>query len=99
MANLLKWEVEPVATGPYSSFSKRGWPMAFHKEDGRPAVQIICDDEYIPSEVKTGNHSELTLLIAVPNNHKSWDWRKLKLKCQTLKDAKTLAEKYWKAHS
>ena len=55
----IKWEVCPAATGPYRSFSHRMWPT------GTTACNMTfligCLDEYEPSRVKVGNHSELKL--------------------------------------
>ena len=58
----IKWKVSEKPVGRYRSFEVRPWPQAEY-EDGQLAGMIICSDEYIPADVKTGDHHELKLRI------------------------------------
>lgn len=61
----VKWIVAPKPTGRYRSFEKRGWPHAEY-EDGQYAGSIVCTDQtqnYVPSQVKTGNHPPLKVRV------------------------------------
>ena len=91
-AHKLIWKVDPPPTGPYRSFSKRGWPTAEYS-DQKMAFSIRCDAEYVPSNLKTGNHPELTVLVADYRGN-GWAWRKLTQRCKTLAEAKELAQKF-----
>jgi hypothetical protein len=91
MANIAQkivWRVSPAPTGPYRSFSHRGWPSADYA-DGRTCAYISCEDSYEPRLVREGNHAPLTLRIAdysVVGG--SWQWRKAKSTFATLAEAK-----------
>lgn len=79
----IKWVAQPKPTGPYRSFSQRGWPTGYYKEGSEPAFQIRCVDPYIPRNVKTHDHAELELWIADyrPREGQSptgWQWKKMK---------------------
>ena len=96
MPRSIRWEVSPKPTGLYRSFHRRGWPIGFHKETGQ-RVLIRCAEEYSPKAVREGTHPPLTVCIDI------WDKDNggLKLvilhaKPETLKDAKDLAEKFFK---
>lgn len=89
----LKWKVVPVETGRMGWFQKRGWPTAHYHGTELIAAHIKCEDEYLPHNVKTGNHKELTVEIVewhVPRDPKkaAWDWYRLKKKFKTLTEAK-----------
>src|SRR5574343_1066053 len=87
----LKWKVDPIPAGRYRSFEKRGWPSAEYP-DQSPAFFIKCEDEYIPHNIKTNNHKELTLMVAVYREDKGFDWRAVKRKFTTLPEAKAFAQ-------
>ena len=91
MSIKLKWRVDPAPTGRYRSFQKRYWPSAEYTNQ-RPAFSIVCEDEYRPQNVKTGEHKPLTVRVAV-YNERSFDWRTLKTRADTLADAKALAQR------
>lgn len=82
----LTWRVSPAPTGRYRSFERREWPSAFYSND-RIAFAIRCEDEYVPRNVRTGEHAELTLLVAVYSD-KSFDWKRGVVKYATLPELK-----------
>ena len=97
----IKWQVSPVPTGRYSSFDRRGWPTACYDdvEFGDVCAFIQCDDEYRPTNVKTGNHAELTLIIAdYSKEGNSWGRVKSTKKYATLKEAKEALVRILKAN-
>lgn len=103
MKTKIKWKVSEAPSGPYRSFSKREWPDAWY-EDESACAAIYCDEEYEPSNVKTGNHPELTLRIAMwlkeseRDNRGAFEWRRLKMKFKSLKDAKAALLPFLKVH-
>ena len=92
----LIWKVDEKPTGMYSSFERRGWPSAEYK-NGNFAVDIRCEDEYIPCNVRDGKHGPLTLRIADysrPSNVESgcgWTQVRSTKQFATLKEAKDAA--------
>lgn len=83
------WKVGEAPTGSYRSFQRRAWPTGEY-EDGRIGFQILCEDDYIPARVKTGDHAELSL------GFMDWTgptptWRRLKRRFATLAEAKSAA--------
>lgn len=92
----IKWVVDPPPTGRYRSFEKRHWPSAEYKDEpfkGRSAgyLTTVLGEEYVPSSVKDGTHSEIEVRV--------YDWsvvgrRTLKLKAtyKTLGEAKKALE-------
>lgn len=91
MAIKLKWKVEPEPTGKWRSFAQRGWPCAMY-DNGKMAISLSCDDEYVPAKVKTGDHSEITVHIAdYSSNDGRFTWRKIVKRAKTLKEAKETA--------
>ena len=76
-------------TGPFRSFQRRGWPMA-HYDDAKESVAawIISDDDYVPRNIKTGNHTSLRLVVADHSPEYAPSWKRLVFK----KEFKTLAE-------
>lgn len=106
----LVWRTQDVPTGRYRSFFHRGWPDAhWNREVGPPAVQIRCEDEYIPRDVKTGNHKPLRVYIAdwsprrglppeIACDVSAFNWKLLKGECKTLDEAKALAERAFESH-
>jgi hypothetical protein len=86
MKKKIKWVVDKKPTGPYKSFYTRGWPYAFYKdENATHCAHIQCKDEYIPQNVKTGNHSELILFI---RDYSSGKTVRVKKTFKTLKEVK-----------
>lgn len=91
------WRVAEVPSGQYRAFVKRGWPVAyFNSEDGPRAAVIMCEDEYVPAKVKTGDHAPLRISI----DDYSGDKRKMRLlkkKAATLAEAKKLVKAFYDA--
>lgn len=99
----LVWKVKDVPTGTYRSFDRRGWPNAYYEtKDGQPAVQLLCEDEYRPDNVKSGNHKEITVCVAFyhpkSDSRGAFTWRKVKRKAKTLKEAKEIAQTVINSH-
>lgn len=93
----LKWRVSEPWTGPYSSFHKRGWPTA--ELDGEIAFALYCDDAYVPADVKTGNHREITIHVADRRvEGPGFKWRVMKNKANTLAEAKAIAQAFADDH-
>src|SRR5208282_1286331 len=89
----IRWKVDSAPTGRYRSFSKRGWPSADYA-NGDIAAHILCEDEYIPSNIKEGKHAPLTVHVAdwnIPPEERgkrgAFVWRKIKGTFATLKEA------------
>lgn len=82
-----KWKVQSEPTGRYRSFDKRGWPEAVTPEGDTLAV-LHCDDDYVPSLAKSGNHRPITIRIRIASETGSWRWGKLKGEWPSLKEAK-----------
>jgi len=99
----LKWSVSDKPTGRYRSFERRVWPTACFQSKGvhgfdEPGAQILCEDEYRPSDVKAGNHGPLTVMV-VDHSHKPvWAWRTLSKRCATLAEAKALVDAFYAQH-
>lgn len=99
----IKWEVSKAPSGKYRSFSKRTWPNASY-EDGSACATIYCDEKYDPSLIKTGNHQELTLRVATwlkeseRNGRAAFEWRQLKMKFKSLKEAKAALLPFLRNH-
>ena len=81
-----KWIVDIEPSGRYRSFEKRGFPSAEY-ENGQIAAHMVCEDRYIPSDVKIGKHKLITLRIA-DHSFSPWKWRKLVGQFKTVQDAK-----------
>lgn len=92
----LVWSVAPAPTGRYRSFERRGWPSAEYS-DGNMAATLYCDNDYAPLDVKTGNHSEITIRVA-DHSQTPWQWRTLKARGRTLKEAKEYAKYFLATH-
>lgn len=93
----LKWTVEPAITGPYRSFFKREWPSADY--NGEHVASIRCKDGYHPNLVKTGEHAELEVWVAIRKPGKPvWEKRRLSKRAATLAEAKELAAKFFEAN-
>ncbi len=93
-----KWRVQPEPTGRYRSFEKRGWPDAHYcDETESPCADIICEEEYVPRDVKSGDHPPLTLRIA-DHSQKPWKWVRARKQFNTLTEAKEGLKAILKAH-
>ena len=92
----LIWKVDEKSTGKFRSFERRAWPSAEYA-NGNYAVAILCDNEYVPADVRDGKHGPLTLRIADysrPSNVQSgcgWTPVKSAKQFATLKEAKAAA--------
>ncbi len=81
----IKWVVSSVRTGLY----RRSWPTAnYVTREEEIAVQITCEDDYVPSRVATGNHQPLTIWLADHSAKPVWKWVTLTRPAATLKEAK-----------
>jgi len=91
----IKWEVSPVCTGRYRTFSSRNWPIGRVNDVNR--VMIRCADQYIPAKAKAGDHPPLTLVVDIFEDGKE---RLVTLKARpaTMKDAKALALAFFKSN-
>ena len=99
MANMkikIKWKVCEPSIGRYRSFYPRGWPSAEY-ENGNHCARIYCSDKYVPRNVKTGNHSELTVAFADWRT-KPWTRKSLKKRFKTLKEAKEAFQEFIEKH-
>ncbi len=86
----IKWKVDPKPTGQYSAFQHRSWPTAsFNDNDGPAAAQILCSVDYTPERATSGEHPELKVLVA-DYSVDPWQWRVLKARAASLKEAKSL---------
>lgn len=87
----LKWKVSDVSTGPYRTFFKRGWPSA--TLNGEMAFSIRCEDDYVPSLIKTGEHAELILSYTDRRDKKfGWTWMTFKKRFATIQEVKEFAQ-------
>lgn len=86
----VKWKVSDIPTGRYRSFDERSWPTAEYS-DGSNCAMLRCEDEYIPKNVKTGNHKPITVYMAKPNGN-SFNWVAMKRTCSTIKEAKSFVD-------
>lgn len=95
MSAKIKWKVANKPDGRYASFSRRVWPTAHYVTPGEDAaVQILCEDDYHPRDVKTGNHGELTIWVADHSAKPVWKWRAIKRRAKTLVEAKEIVAKF-----
>ena len=94
----LKWRVAPVPVGRYRSFEQRDWPSATYHGTDNPAASITCADQYVPQDVRDGNHRPLTVLVArwlspeERGTRSAFSWHRVTIECATLAEAKGLAE-------
>lgn len=101
----IKWQVSPVATGPYKSFQHRNWPTAYicDKAGDKIIASIGCIDDYNLKRAKAGNHSPLTVRIAKWNlteeekkKFGAFIWLKFKKQTLKLEEAKKMVEEFLK---
>ena len=95
--SLVKWKVSEAETSRFSSFHKRGWPMANYKADGEVAAMIMCEDAYVPRHVASGDHAPLSLRIA-DHSVKPWAWKRAKATFTTLQEAKDALDRILTSH-
>jgi len=88
----IKWEVLPAPTGLYRSFHRRSWPVGI--VNGKNRVIFLCQDDYVPANVKTGNHSPITILVDLFRDDEM-KLVTLKQTCPTLADAKARAKEFF----
>lgn len=93
----IKWKVSDRPTGPYSSFQRRSWPFAEYPS-GEIAASLHCDDEYMPSKIKDGNHAPIKIRIAKYKPTGGFEWLSLKKRGATLKEAKEIAKAFIELH-
>lgn len=96
----LKWKVEPIPTGRYSSFETRGWPSASWP-CGALAAMIYCQNEYVPRHLASGEHGPLTVKLCHhnhPDTPNSWKLFTLKVRPKLLSEAKELVQKFYETH-
>lgn len=91
----LVWSVAPKSTGMYRSFSKRAWPTARFKGTDNIAAVIYGEEEY-RAEYRViddvGFDLEIRVTITIGSK---WEWRRLKKRARSLKEAKQLAEYFY----
>ena len=95
----IKWEASPVPTGKYRGFSTRVWPSASF-ENGAYAATLSCADEYVPAKVKSGDHSEIIIRVALHGVNPPESGLKtatLKRRAATLKEAKQIVVDFYNA--
>jgi hypothetical protein len=93
MTKKLQWRVAEPPTGPYRSFYKRAWPVAYLR--GQMVFMLTCEDSYVPSLVREGKHAEIKINVAYHKNKViGWDWRRLKQRAKTLSEAKEVCQKF-----
>jgi hypothetical protein len=93
----LKWKASEKPTGPYKCFQKRSWPVAHFGKTDVTAASIYCEDQYVPSRVKLGEHKELIVRVAIRDAEKGpgWNWCNLKKRAATLEEAKAIAQDFF----
>lgn len=95
----LKWKVDPVPTGRYRSFVKRGWPSAYYP-DGNNAVFLYAEEPYAPCFARAELRFPITIRVAFHHPEEEWPekgaftWRTLKVRAYSLEEAKTLAQTF-----
>jgi len=80
-----KWKVQK---DDCNRFVPRPWPDV--ELDGNTIAHIRCSNSYSINKAKTGNHSPLSLYVAIENykENSTWCWRKIKGEFKTIKEAK-----------
>lgn len=100
----LFWKVAAHPSGPYASFERRGWPTAYYS-NGDPAAILMCEEDYIPANVKKGNHAPISIAVADWSNRDrngadaaAFVYKKLKQQFHLIEDAKAAAERALDQH-
>ena len=84
-------------TGPYRSFSHRGWPTATVGD--KVVGHVTCEDEYVPRQVREGRHKPLRVRVAdYRQDGPGFTWRRLKQEASTLDEAKEIFRAFLEAH-
>ena len=97
----LEWRVAPVATGRYRSFHRRGWPVAWYKDSGKPCAFLYCADEYRPADVREGMHGPIEIVVCHHQHHdrgNSWVRIKLRKQAANIGEAKLIVREFLKEH-
>lgn len=93
----IKWTVSPAPTGRYRSFFSRAWPSASF-ECGSYAAVLSCVDEYVPSRVRSGDHAEIKITVALHGVKPPEEGLKtvvLKRRAKTLDEAKSIVLEFY----
>ena len=97
----IKWKVSEKPSGNFASFELRQWPEA-EFENGSPAAEIRCLDEYVPELARIGKHLELKVIVACwginEDGIETFKWKTLKQPARTLKEAKELVNLFFYNH-
>ncbi len=104
----IKWKVSDVPSGQYRSFECRSWPYAYDTT-GNLIAQIRCEDEYVPGNVRSGDHRPLSIIVYKYNNFTEDELGKhgkspgriryvLKMQGDTLAEAKAIVQDFFNAH-
>jgi hypothetical protein len=94
----IRWKVAEAPTGPYRSFSFRGWPTAHYQNESQNICgDIQCKDDYTPFRAKSGNHAPLTVRVC-DHSTSPLNWLTLKVQCTTITDAKAALAAYIDRH-
>jgi hypothetical protein len=95
-----KWRVADAPTGRFRSFYDRAWPhLLADNGDGQLVAAIQCDDAYIPTNAKTGNHSELSVLVYnYQDGTQKRTCHRLKARFTRLEEAKAAAEAFFEKY-
>lgn len=98
------WKVSETPSGRFRSFQKRAWPTA-ETDDGSAIGWISCEDDYRPSQVKTGNHKPLTVRVRkkceTPEDIEKFGgfkWMKMVQTFKTLDEAKASFKRFVDSH-
>lgn len=103
MAEKLIWRVSEASTGRFRSFDRRSWPTA-SGANGAIRFCLSCDDEYVPMNVRDGNHGPITIRVAMKNPPElraqkgGFSWRTLKARAATLAEAKDICKRFVDSH-
>jgi hypothetical protein len=99
----IKWKVGAVPTGRYRSFQNRSWPDANYVGEGEiSALNITCEEPYVPWKVRENKHPPLRVHIADYSNSSpeegAFKWRRLKQSFTSLSEAKEAGLTFLKVH-
>jgi len=93
----IKWKVDPLPVGRYSSFQRRGWPAAEYA-DGRICAAVHCEDEYTAKRANgIEPHKSLVLRFA-DYSTTPWKWRKFSSTFFSLSQIKMFLPKFFERH-
>jgi hypothetical protein len=96
------WKIAEAPTGRYRAFVRREWPTAYYgSTEGKPAAFLVCDDDYRPDKVRTGQHRPITIIMlhhTHPGRGASWKRFRMKETADTLDRAKVLVQTFLDKH-